>query len=310
MDTLAHLLPEDRVGKVTATARISGGLSGADVYAVSATGGEFVLRVATVTADPNQWSEQLRVQRRVAEHGVAPAIVHVDQAARAIVSVRVVAAPLAAALVDPEQREPVITGIVAQLRTLHALDSYGIAERDPIAFVRGHYETQRARPGFPGWLPSLDPSIEDAATVLARDLRRVVSHNDVNPGNVLWDGKRAWLVDWDVAGLGHPFYDLAALAMFLQLPDEAAHALLALQEQRSIDEAERAAFASLRKLSALLCGLVLLSLVPDLEHLPSAPPTLSEFYAGLMSGQHDLQRADGRGMFALALLRTAVGSST
>jgi thiamine kinase-like enzyme len=309
VDAVAHLLPEDRVGKVTAIARISGGLSGAAVYAVSTTRGELILRVVSAAADPNQWPEQLRVLRRVAEHGVAPALVHIDPTARATVTVRVAGAPLAAALADPQQREAVISGIVAQLRTLHALDSYGIAERDPIAYVRSHYETQRARAGFPSWIPSLDPLIDDAASVLARDLRRVLSHNDVNPGNVLWDGERAWLVDWDAAGLSHPFYDVAALAMFLQLSDDDAHALLALQEQRSIDDTELAAFACLRRLSAVMCGLVLLGLVPDLGPLPNTPPTLSEFYAGLMSGQHDLQQPHGRGLFALALLRTAVDSS-
>lgn len=101
----------------------------------------------------------------------------------------------------------------------------------------------------------------------------VVSHNDVNPGNVLWDGARAWLVDWEVAGLGHPFYDLAVLTMFLQLEDAAAHELLAMQERRSIDDTERATFAAQRRLAALLVGLIFLGLVPDLAALPPSAPT-------------------------------------
>jgi aminoglycoside phosphotransferase (APT) family kinase protein len=57
--------------------------------------------------------------------------------------------------------------------------------------------------------------VDEISVTLARDPRRVVSHNDVNPGNILWDGAHAWLVDWEVTGLGHPYYDLATLALFL-----------------------------------------------------------------------------------------------
>jgi hypothetical protein len=130
-----------------------------------------------------------------------------------------------------------------------------------------------------------------------------VSHNDLNPGNVLWDGTHAWLVDWDVAGLAHPFYDLAVLSMFLQLDDATAYPLLEQQEQRQIDDGARVTFTALRRLAALLCGLVFAGLVPDLALLPPLPPTLASFYADLRAGVLDLQDPRGRGAFALALLK-------
>jgi len=121
----------------------------------------------------------------------------------------------------------------------------------------------------------------------------------------VWDGERAWLVDWEVAGLAHPFYDLAALAMFLQLNGPTTQALLAAHEQRSIDDRDRASFSALRQLVALLCGSVFLSLVPDLRALPKSSPSLAEFYAELQAGKLDLQDTRGRGAFGLALLKLA-----
>lgn len=304
---LAQLLPSDVVGDVTAIEPISMGQSGAGVYAVTSSRGPLILRVNAAGADDARWTQQLVVVRRAAARGVAPAIVHVDEAARAIVAEQVRGAPLAAALADPAQRGPALASVATQLRALHALERDGVGERDPIAFAREHSTAQRARPGFPAWAADLEPLLDELAAILARDPRRVVAHNDVNPGNVLWDGARAWLVDWEVAGLAHPFYDLAALAMFLQLPDEAALGLLALQEQAAIDDGARATFAALRRLAALLCGLVFASLVPDLAALPAAAPTLSDVYGGLRAGTIDLQQPSGRGAFALALLRVGVG---
>ena len=64
----------------------------------------------------------------------------------------------------------------------------------------------RSRPGFPSWAASLSPTFDAIAAMLSADPRRVLSHNDVNPMNVLWDGERTWPVDREVAALGHPHY--------------------------------------------------------------------------------------------------------
>ena len=151
---------------------------------------------------------------------------------------------------------------------------------------------------------ALIDTIEDQ---LARDPRRVVCHNDVNPGNVLWDGTRAWLVDWEVAGLGHPYFDLASFTTFLNLDTESALGLLALLEQGPVDATARASFVALRRLVALVAGCVFLGLASDLSE-PAAPtradaPSLATVYAGLREGTLDLQTSPGRVAFGLALLR-------
>jgi aminoglycoside phosphotransferase (APT) family kinase protein len=206
-------------------------------------------------------------------------------------------------LADPVKRGPVLASVVAQLRVLQALDGAGFDTYDPLAITRDRHQIQRLRPAFPAWAAGLDVVLDELAAVLAGDPRKVVSHNDLNPGNILWDGQRAWLVDWEVAGLTHPFYDLAALAMFLRLDDATAHALLAQLDERARDEAARVTFSSLRRLAALLAGLTLLGKVPDLAILPAAAPTLGECYGRMRTGQLDLQDPRGYGAFALALLR-------
>lgn len=300
---MAPLLPHELLGAVTAVEPISMGLSGAGVYAVTSARGEIVLRVASRDLDDGDWRNQLRALRRAAEHGVAPPLIHIDEAARATVSARAPGRPLPEALADPAQRAPAIAGIVAQLRTLHALDASGIVGRDSLAYLRDRHAVQRQRPGFPVWAQALDEIADEIDRTLQGDDRRVLSHNDVNPGNVLWDGTRAWLVDWDVAGLNHPFYDLATLAMFLQLDGATADALLALQEGVPVDDGMRGRFAALRRLAALLCGVIFLSMVGDLSGLPASAPTLTKLYAGMRNGALDLRDATGQGAFALALLR-------
>lgn len=67
----------------------------------------------------------------------------------------------------------------------------------------------------------------DAASARLADIRRsyawenglASSHNDVVPGNILFDGSRLWCIDWESAYLNDPLVDLAiALDNFAQTP--------------------------------------------------------------------------------------------
>jgi aminoglycoside phosphotransferase (APT) family kinase protein len=304
-DQLAAFLPEAELGTIERVERITGGLSGAAVYAVSASRGAFVLRVQPA-ADAATFAHRLLLLRRAAQIAVTPPIVHVDEAARATVTVRVDGLPLAAALTDPSQRDRALASLVDGLRAVHALDSNGISVSDPLGYARNAWQKQRTRPAFPAWAQSLSGTFNELDRALAADKRRVVNHNDVNPMNVIWDGTKSWLLDWDVAGVGHPHYDLATLAMFLRLDEALAFDLCARHDGAPLDEAGRATFRALRQLVALLCGLTFLGLSDDLETLPTATlqeaPALGECYRAMRAGQLDLGGSRGRTTFGLALL--------
>lgn len=183
LPVIAHLLPEGVVGTTLAIEPIVTGQSGAQIYAVRTSRGELVLRVAPEHQVAEHWANELRVLRRAAACGVAPRVVHVDEAARATVSVRVAGIPLVTALADLDVRNAVAASMAAQVRALHALDPAGIEERDPLDYARARFAEERLRPGFPAWAAGLEPIFAGIEATLARDPRRVVSHNDLNLGN-------------------------------------------------------------------------------------------------------------------------------
>ena len=297
------------IGKIDSMTPVRGGLSGAALYAVRSEHGEYVLRIQGDGVDPSFWDQHLLILRRASEESVAPRVIHVDEASRAVVSERIHGVPLPAVLGDPAQRDRAIADVVERLRLLHTIDPTGVAERNPVDYGRDVWQTQRARGVVPHWATDTGSTFARAASLLERDRRRVVNHNDVNPGNVLWDGARAWLIDWEVGGLGHPFYDVATFATFLGVDAERGYALLAAQEQAPLDDEARETFAALRQLVALMVGYVFLSMVPEV----AAPtrddaPTLPDVRAAMRAGELDLQTPRGQTMLGLAFLRLGTES--
>jgi thiamine kinase-like enzyme len=55
---------------------------------------------------------------------------------------------------------------------------------------------------------------------------RVTCHNDLLAANFIDDGERVWVVDWEYAGMGDPFFDLANFAVNNRLDAEGEAALL------------------------------------------------------------------------------------
>ena len=102
------------------------------------------------------------------------------------------------------------------LRTLHegSCDLVGdLMFFSPFQVNRTYVQTSRA---MGAKLPTDIDAMTAAMRTLSRTLRPYVPtlcHNDMLPANVLDDGERVWIVDWEYAGMGHPFFDLAGFSV-------------------------------------------------------------------------------------------------
>jgi thiamine kinase-like enzyme len=79
----------------------------------------------------------------------------------------------------------------------------------------------------------------------------VFGHNDLLAANILDDGQRLWLLDWDYAGFNSPLFDLGGLASNSEMPPDLADALLASYYGRPVDAALRRRAAAMTAASLL-----------------------------------------------------------
>jgi thiamine kinase-like enzyme len=73
-------------------------------------------------------------------------------------------------------------------------------------------------------------------------------HNDLLRGNFIDDGERLWIVDWEYAGMGDPFFDLGNFSTNHELTPEEDSALLAVYDQTDTPRAARLARLTLMRL--------------------------------------------------------------
>lgn len=79
----------------------------------------------------------------------------------------------------------------------------------------------------------------------------VFGHNDMLAGNLIDDGDRLWLIDWDYAGFNSPLFDLANLSCNNGLDTALDHALLTRYFGCAPDAARNRAFLAMRCASAV-----------------------------------------------------------
>jgi thiamine kinase len=150
-----------------------------------------------------------RVLAEVQRAGVGPEVLRWDPNSRLLVTRYIPGSVWTRA----DARAPDnIRRIAALLRQLHSL-----TVRDDIAVVDlpvilEHYWATLADRG------QADPlsrwtrdDMRAAAADLSLGSRRCLCHNDVHHLNVI-DAGRLWLIDWEYAGLGSPWFDLASVA--------------------------------------------------------------------------------------------------
>jgi hypothetical protein len=79
----------------------------------------------------------------------------------------------------------------------------------------------------------------------------VSSHNDPNPGNILFDGDRLWLIDWETSHRNDPLTDIAILTQNHAATPELEDLLLRSWLGRSPDFLLRARLVLMRQMTRL-----------------------------------------------------------
>jgi thiamine kinase-like enzyme len=195
--------------------------------------------------------------RIAAKAGVAPKIHHINESARVVVMDFIEARPLNEYPGDRPALAQALGDLLKRLQDTpvfpHFVDYPDIVSR-LFAHVR---RTGLFAHGL------LDRHVEHLERVTERynaGLERLASsHNDFHPGNVVFDGKRLWLIDWESAYRNDPLVDAAIAIDSFAFPPKLQDVYLEVWLGRPPNEALRDRMETVQALSRLYFAGVFLS---------------------------------------------------
>ncbi len=212
------------VAAVTASSRIKGGLTN-ESWLVQVGGQQVVVRLSTaderaLRIDRNS---ELRVLEAVERAGIGAPVLFSDPQERVLVTRYIPGRTWA-------REDTLLPGNIRQLamllRRLHALAiPEGVAQTDLSGILEGYWSTLDAR-GLPGPEgPWNRDGLRELASTLSDGAARCLCHNDVHHLNLV-DTGRLWLLDWEYAGVGDPYFDLASICCYHAYPEAERRLLL------------------------------------------------------------------------------------
>lgn len=282
---------------VIVTAAITGGASGALAFRLQSTDRDYVLRLEgprTPLRNPHQYT----CMRIASDAGITPRLHHADDADGVLI-------------MDFVRSRSLAEYPGGSMALAAALGKLARRVQDTVPFpALGDYRTFVTRMlGRLGTLCTpglLDAHIEGFARI--RDAcpwdaaTHMSSHNDPNPRNILFDGERLWLIDWETAYRNDRLIDVAILAENLAATPELETVLLQSWFS-SIPDADTRKRLVLVRLMTRMYYASLLSILsgasqPMLQDLNA--PTPEQFKVMLASG--DLKPGEVPLMLAKMLL--------
>jgi thiamine kinase-like enzyme len=232
-------------GRSAKVEALGGGITNHN-FKVNVDGEAFVLRVGGKDTDllGIDRSVEHGASRVAAELGIGPAVAAFVEPEGYLVTHFIAGDPI-----PPEKmREPVTIARAAQtLRLLH--DGPEIPGRfDSFRVVEAYCVTATAH-GVR--IPDAYESAKRIADEIERKRGRQTlapCHNDLLNANFIDDGERIRIVDWEYAGMGDRFFDLANFSINHEFGEEQNEALLA-SYRGEVDEWDRAALTLMRFMS-------------------------------------------------------------
>jgi aminoglycoside phosphotransferase (APT) family kinase protein len=286
---------------VEAAAPLTGGASGAGVFRLTADGRPYLLRLDGPPDGFRDPARQYACQRIAAEAGVAPMLIHGDPEARVSLSAFVEVAA-------PRSRTLQLTAAAEAVRRLHRAPLFPplMPYLDAMDRLLADFAASEVLPAS-----TLEAPLALYARLAAaypRDAADVVSsHNDLNPRNILFDGERAVIVDWESAFAADRYVDLAALLNFFAADEAEETLILDAYFARPMRADERARAFLMRQVNRLFYAAMMLGAAAReqpglrLDAARLATPRFAEARGEMAS----LTSQDGRIRFGCVFLNEA-----
>jgi aminoglycoside phosphotransferase (APT) family kinase protein len=251
---------------------VAGGITTALVLKVRVSDRSYLLR-AEGEPSPLRNPHQYESMRIAAEAGIAPEIHHLDEAARVVVMDFIEPRPLRDYPGGHGGLAQALGELLKRLQTTPVFP-YFVDYPDIVGRLFAH--VRRTALFTTGLLDRHVEHLDRIRQSYASGLGPLVSsHNDAHSGNLLFDGRRLWLIDWESACRNDPMVDLAISIDSFGFSPDLVTILVNARLGRAPDENFSRRFETVRALTRLYFAGVFLSISAASQTRPVRDADLS-----------------------------------
>jgi aminoglycoside phosphotransferase (APT) family kinase protein len=284
---------------------LTGGLSTALVFRIVVAGKPYLLRIVMRINEFNDPVRQYACMNIAARAGIAPHVWYssAEDALSITDFIQVTPGPVPAT-------DDLLVRLADRVRAIHTTPPFPkpISYLDTIDGMIRHFKASAMLPEsateehfryysqLQRTYPRYDPDL-------------VSSHNDLNRGNLLFEGARIWIVDWEAACLNDRYVDLAHIANGFISSVEQEAVFLTAYFGGVPDEYQRARFFLMRQVAHMFYAMVFMSLAGarrDKHDANMETPALREFYYWIATGKVLLDSYEGQLLFGKTALNHAL----
>jgi len=304
-----------------AAKRLTGGLTGAQLFRVTGGAREYVVRVAPMGTSQQQIEQSFANMKVASDGGYGPQVYFTDPA-RGLVIMEYLP-DSASTLALPElQSERFIGLLVDLLHKIHRGPAFGAVkdvfellydeQQCPVQmvdFLRAKREKDAGASGIP--FARLEQVIQTIKKTSLVRVESVPCHNDLNPGNLRLVGDCFKVIDFDMSGQSNPYFDIATIAIFAWFDQTSENLLLTKYLEHQPTVQEQACLYLMKQVALLFSGLAVLTSVPDhgAHYGTLRVPAFREFLAQMFAGKIDLGQPEDRLRFAKAMLEQVLANA-
>ncbi|MEO6357624.1 MAG: phosphotransferase [Ferruginibacter sp.] len=264
------------VSEFEAISELTAGLSSALLFRISVQGKPYLLRIITRTDALSDPAHYYGCMKMAAEAGLAPRVWYAGISDRISITGFVEIKPF------PINQARVLMPDV--LKRLHALPRFPF-RLNYLDFANSSVRRLEASKALPEIITNeVFKKFEQITKVYPRNEEDLVScHNDLKPDNVLFDGERVWLVDWEAAFLNDRYIELAVMANFVVTNEEEEKDYLQRYFGEEVTQYQQARFFLARQ----LMHIIYFSFFMNLSTADNKPVNLNIIFTGFREF-HDL----------------------
>ena len=286
--------------------KVYGGQTTSLVFRIVVRGSPYLLKIIMRAEDPSRHYASMKA---AAEAGIAPRVWYTDVDHRISITDFVNAESLPVS--EARIRLPAV------LRTLHSVPRFAKAPfNTTCTFLLSRGQALTTGPSLDAYLQKFQAAnlmpkaaseeffarYEELAAVYPQDdVEMVSSHNDLfKPDNILFDGQRVWLVDWEAAFLNDRYADLAVVANQVVANDQEELAYLQEYFGAPPSEYQRARFHLMQQLAHLFYTLAFLFIGSAGKPIDwrGAVPDFTDYHRRIWARELDLADNDVKVVYA------------